>query len=98
MKPCLKKRARSQTQAIQDKAKTFSAFGEQQQQRSETMVEAEKERQDEFFKFQREQAELNHELKMVRDYNEVCESPKTCPLWINPSGPTGAKTHKSRLL
>ena len=67
MKPCLKKRARSQTQAIQDMAKTFSALGEQQQKRSETMVEAEKERQAEFFKFQREQAELNrqHELKMV---------------------------------
>lgn len=48
-------------------AKTFSALGEQQQKRSETMVEAEKERQAEFFKFQREQSELNrqHELKMV---------------------------------
>ena len=48
-------------------AKTFSALGEQQQKRSETMVEAEKEKQAKFFKFQREQAELNreHELKMV---------------------------------
>ena len=47
--------------------RSFSALGEQQQKRSETMVEAEKERQAEFFKFQREQAELNrqHELKMV---------------------------------
>ena len=67
VKPCLKKRARSQTQAMQEMAKTFSALGEQQQKRSENMVEAEKERQAEFFRFQREQAELNrqHELKMV---------------------------------
>ncbi|XP_029199450.2 uncharacterized protein LOC114964270 [Acropora millepora] len=67
VKPCLKKRARSQTQAMQEMAKTFSALGEQQQKRSENMVEAEKEIQAEFFRFQREQAELNrqHELKMV---------------------------------
>ena len=59
VKLCLKKRAKSQTQAIQEMAKTFSALGEQQEKRSETMVEAEKERQAEFFKFQRERAELN---------------------------------------
>ena len=29
VKPCLKKRARSQTQAIEEMAKTFSALGEQ---------------------------------------------------------------------
>ena len=59
--------ARSQAQAIQDMARTFSALGQQQQKRSESMVEAEKERQAESFKFQREQTELNrqHELKMV---------------------------------
>ena len=67
VKPCLKKRARSQTQAMQEMAKTFNALGEQQQKGSETMVEVEKERQAEFFRFQREQAELNrqHGLKMV---------------------------------
>jgi len=57
-KPCIKKKVRSQTQAIQEMAKSFSALGESQQRRSELMVEAEKERQAEFLKFQREQAEL----------------------------------------
>jgi len=66
-KPCIKKKVRSQTQAIQEMAKSFSVLGESQQTRSELMVEAEKERQAEFLKFKREQAELNrqHEVKMM---------------------------------
>lgn len=82
-------------------AKTFSALGEQQQKRSETMVKAEKERQAEFFKFQREQAELNrqHELKMVEIIMKLANpQPPVHYIWINPSGPTSATTHKSQLL
>ena len=67
VKPCSKKRVRSQTRAIQEMAKSFRTLGELQQKRSEIMVKADKEKQAEFFKFQREHAELNgqHELKMM---------------------------------
>ena len=66
-KLCAKKRVKTQTQAIREIAKSYSDLGELQQKRSQTMVEADKERQAESFKFQREQAELNcqHELKMT---------------------------------
>ena len=62
-----KKRLRSQTQAINEIAKSFSSLGESQQKRSELVLQAERERHDDFLKFQREQAELNrqHELRML---------------------------------
>ncbi len=80
-KPCIKKKVRSQTQAIQEMAKSFSALGESQQKRSELMVEAEKERQAEFLKFQREQAELNrqHELKMMEVIMKFTNPPAPVP-------------------
>ena len=68
VKPLIKKtRVKSQTQAIHEIAKSFSSLGEAQQKRSDTLLQAEKERQAEFLQFQREQAELNrqHELKML---------------------------------
>ena len=67
VKPCAQKRVKSQSQAIQEMAKSFSALGEVQQRRAEMMADADKERQAEFLRFQREQAELNrqHELKMM---------------------------------
>ena len=52
VKPCCKERERSQTEAIQVIAS--SALGELQQKRSKLMAEADKEKQEEFFKFQRE--------------------------------------------
>ncbi len=58
-KPCLKKRVKSQTQAIHEIAKSFNKLGEMQQKRSDMMVAMEKERQSVFLNFQREQAELN---------------------------------------
>ena len=66
-KPCFQKRVKSQSQAIQNIAKSFTALGEIQEKRSQLFTEAEKERQAEFLSFQREQAELNrqHELKMM---------------------------------
>ena len=62
-----KKRVRSQSQAINEIAKSFHALGESQQKRCEKMMEADKERHAEFLAFQKEQAELNrqHELKML---------------------------------
>jgi len=62
-----KKRIRSQSQAINEIAKSFHSFGESQQKRCERMMEADKERHAEFLAFQKEQAELNrqHELKML---------------------------------
>lgn len=61
------KRVRSQSQAINEIAKSFHALGESQQKRCEKMMEADKERHAEFLAFQKEQAELNrqHELKML---------------------------------
>ena len=62
-----KKRIRTQSQAINEIAKSFNTMGESQERRSEIMMQAEKERHAEFIAFQREQAELNrrHELKML---------------------------------
>ena len=62
-----KKRIRSQSQAMNEIAKSFQSLGESQQQRCEKMMEADKERHTEFLAFQKEQAELNrqHELKML---------------------------------
>lgn len=62
------KRVRSQSQAINEIAKSFHALGESQQKRCEKMMEADKERHAEFLAFQKEQAELNrqHELKMLQ--------------------------------
>ena len=62
-----KKRLRSQTQAINKIAKSFSSLGESQQKRSELVLQAERERYDDFLKFQREQAKLKrqHELRML---------------------------------
>lgn len=66
-KPFFQKRVKSQAQAIQNMAKSFSDMGEMQEKRSELFSEAEKKRHDEFLNFQREQSELNrqHELKMM---------------------------------
>lgn len=66
-KPCFQKRVKSQAQAIQNMAKSFTTMSEMQEKRSKLFTEAEKERQAEFLQFQREQAELNrqHELKMI---------------------------------
>ena len=58
-KPCLKKKVKSQTQAIHEIAKSFNKLGEMQQKRADMMVAMEKERQSAFLDFQREQAELN---------------------------------------
>lgn len=62
-----RKRVRTQSQAINEIAKSFNTLGESQERRSELMIQAEQERHAEFIKFQREQAELNrqHELKML---------------------------------
>ena len=62
-----RKQLRSQTQAINEIAKSFSSLGESQQKRSELVLQAKRERHDDFLKFQREQAELNrqHELRML---------------------------------
>ena len=68
IKPFAKKsRVKTQTQAIHELAKSFCLLGEAQQKRSEALLQAEKERQAEFLKFQREQAKCNreHELKML---------------------------------
>ena len=67
-KPCLKKKVKSQMQAIHEIAKSFNKLGEMQQKRSDMMVAMEKERQSAFLNFQREQAELNrkHELEMLK--------------------------------
>ena len=58
---------KTQTQATDEMAKSFTDLGEFQQKRSQMMVEAHIERQAEFLKIQREPAELNrlHELKMM---------------------------------
>ena len=76
-------------------AKSFSALGEVQQRRAEMMADADKERQAEFLRFQREQAELNrqHELKMMEMMMKFTNPPNpahyvTCmdqPKW--PSNP-----------
>lgn len=67
IRPFFQKRVKSQAQAIQNMAKSFSDMGEMQRKRSELFSEAEKKRQQEFLNFQREQAELNrqHEIKML---------------------------------
>lgn len=54
-----KERIKSQTQAINEIAKSLKSLGESQKERSEMMLQAEKERHAEFLKFQTEQAELN---------------------------------------
>ena len=71
-----KKRIRSQSQAINEIAKSFHSLGESQQKRCERMMEADKERHAEFLAFQKEQAELNrqHELKtldIIMKYSSV---------------------------
>lgn len=67
-KPCLRKKVKSQTQAIHEIAKSFNKLGGMQQKRSDMMAAMEKERQSAFLNFQREQAELNrkHELEMLK--------------------------------
>ena len=67
IKPSFQKRVKSQAQAIQNMAKSFSNLGEVQQRRTELFAEAEKEGQAEFLNFQREQADLNrqHEMRML---------------------------------
>ena len=53
VKPLAKKprRVKSQTQAIHEIAKSFSSLGEAQQKRSDTLLQAEKDRQAEFLQF-----------------------------------------------
>ena len=72
-----KKRVRSQSQAINEIAKSFHALGESQQKRSERMMEADKERHAEFLAFQKEQAESNrqHELKMLEIIMKYSNTP-----------------------
>ena len=72
-----KKQVRSQSQAINEIAKSFHALGESQQKRSERMMEADRERHAEFLAFQKEQAELNrqHELKMLEIIMKYSNSP-----------------------
>ena len=62
-----KKRIRSQSQALNEIAKSFHALAESQQTRPEKMMEADRKRHAEFRAFQKEQAELSrqHELKML---------------------------------
>ncbi len=66
-KPCFSKGVKSQSQAIQNIAKNFTALGDIREKRPQLCTEAEKERQAEFLSFQREQAELNcqHEQKVM---------------------------------
>lgn len=77
VKPCAKRRVKSQTQAIQEMAKSFSELGEEPQKRAEMIAGADKERQAELFRFQREQAELNrqHEFKMVEMITKFTNPP-----------------------
>ena len=65
IKPSFQKRVKSQAEAIQNMAKSFSNLGEVQQRRTELFTEAEKERQAEFLSFQREQADLNRQHEMT---------------------------------
>ena len=77
-KPCLKKKVKSQTQAIHEIAKSFNKLGEMQQKRADMMVAMEKERQSAFLDFQREQAELNrkHELEMLKMMMQFNTNPR----------------------
>ena len=60
------KRIRTHSQALQQIAKSFNLLHESQKDRAQMMLDSEKQRSEEFLKFQREQAELNrqHELKL----------------------------------
>ena len=87
-----RKRIRTQSQAINEIAKSFNTMGESQERRSEIMMQAEKERHAEFIAFQREQAELNrqHELKMLEIIMKHSNSasqhqpPQLSPLYVPP--------------
>ncbi len=62
-----KKRVKTQSQAINELAKSFGSLGQAQEKRTEMFLQAERERHAEFLAYQKEQAELNrqHELRLA---------------------------------
>ena len=92
IKPSFQKRVKSQAQAIQNMAKSFSDLREAQQKQTELFAETEKERQAEFLNFQREQGDLNrqHEMRMlelIMRYTRPNQSPHQMPPNPMPSNP-----------
>ncbi len=62
-----KKRVKTQSQAINELARSFGSLGQAQEKRTEMFLQAERERHAEFLAYQQEQAELNrqHELRLA---------------------------------
>jgi hypothetical protein len=62
-----KKRVKTQSQAINELARSFGSLGQAQEKRTEMFLQAERERHSEFLAYQKEQAELNrqHELRLA---------------------------------
>ena len=62
-----KKRVKTQSQAINELAKSFGSLGQVQEKRTEMFLQAERERHSELLAYQKEQAELNrqHELRLA---------------------------------